>query len=110
MAVEDRRRRVYGLQYHPEVRHSVRGDATLRHFLFGISCIQADWRMENVLEEELAKLRALVRSQQIHKAPVALLRNLQDEVESFEACTLQCVGDSGHSRGSRSFDVSADVK
>ena len=53
---------MYGLQYHPEVQHSERGVATLRRFLFGIACIPADWKMENVLEEELAKIRAKVRA------------------------------------------------
>ena len=60
VAVENAADRMYGLQYHPEVQHSERGGATLRRFLFGIARIPADWKMENVLEEELAKIRAKV--------------------------------------------------
>ena len=61
MAVECAERKLFGLQYHPEVMHSERGSATLRHFLFGIADIPADWKMENVLEEEMQKLRQTVR-------------------------------------------------
>ena len=60
VALECPDRLLYGLQYHPEVQHSSRGVATLRHFLFGIAKIPADWRIENILEEELAKIRQLV--------------------------------------------------
>lgn len=63
MAVECAERKLFGLQYHPEVMHSERGTATLRHFLFGIADIPADWKIENVLEEEMQKLRQTVRSQ-----------------------------------------------
>jgi hypothetical protein len=37
VAIEDRKRKFFGLQYHPEVVHSKRGLATLKHFLTGIA-------------------------------------------------------------------------
>ncbi len=61
VAIEDPAANLYGLQYHPEVQHSERGIATLRRFLFDISKVPADWKIENVLEEEMAKIRATVR-------------------------------------------------
>lgn len=33
---------------------------TLKHFLFGIAKLKADWKLENILEEELEKLRRQV--------------------------------------------------
>ena len=60
VAIEDKARRIYALQYHPEVRHSLRGDATLKHFLYNVAEIIGDWKIENVLEEELEKLRRVV--------------------------------------------------
>jgi GMP synthase (glutamine-hydrolysing) len=62
VAIENAAAHLYGLQYHPEVLHSERGISTLRRFLFGIASFEADWKIENVLEEEMAKIRALVRS------------------------------------------------
>lgn len=62
VAIENQKNRYYGLQYHPEVKHTDRGMETLKHFLFGIAKLNADWKLENILEEELEKLR-----QQVHK-------------------------------------------
>lgn len=61
MAIENPARRIFALQYHPEVRHSLRGAEVLKRFLFDIAAINPDWKIENVLEEELEKLRKLVR-------------------------------------------------
>lgn len=60
VAIENQKRRCFGLQYHPEVRHSDKGMETLKHFLFGIAQLKADWKLENILDEELEKLRQQV--------------------------------------------------
>ena len=60
VAVEDPQRRFFGLQYHPEVQHTKRGRDMLRHFLFDVAEVPADWKMESVLEEEMAKIADLV--------------------------------------------------
>lgn len=52
-AVENRARRFYGLQYHPEVTHSPQGMETLRYFLFDVCGVTADWKMEDVMNEEI---------------------------------------------------------
>ncbi|GMH22699.1 hypothetical protein Nepgr_024542 [Nepenthes gracilis] len=59
-AVEDLSRRFYGLQYHPEVTHSPQGMETLRYFLFDVCGINAEWKMEDVLTEELKVIQAIV--------------------------------------------------
>jgi len=69
VAVEDAQRRLFGLQYHPEVMHSERGTATLRNFLFGIAGVAADWQIESVLAEELEKLRQTARAPRCARAP-----------------------------------------
>ena len=60
VGIECASRRVYGLQYHPEVAHSERGGATLDRFLFDIACVSADWRIENVLDDEMAAVASTV--------------------------------------------------
>ncbi|XP_017973593.1 PREDICTED: GMP synthase [glutamine-hydrolyzing] isoform X2 [Theobroma cacao] len=52
-AVEDQENRFYGLQYHPEVTHSPEGMETLRNFLFDVCGMNADWKMEDVMDEEI---------------------------------------------------------
>ncbi|MQM22496.1 hypothetical protein Taro_055549 [Colocasia esculenta] len=59
-AVENRERRLYGLQYHPEVTHSTKGMDTLRHFLFDVCGVAADWKMQDVLEEEIKIIKKSV--------------------------------------------------
>ena len=61
VAIENKQKLLYGLQYHPEVQHSERGIATLKRFLFGIAKMPADWKIENVLKEEMDKISATVR-------------------------------------------------
>ena len=60
VGIENPSRSIFGLQYHPEVAHSERGAATLKHFLFNVAKMTGDWKMENVLEEEMEKIRAAV--------------------------------------------------
>lgn len=60
VAVEDKARRIFGLQYHPEVHHSEGGVDTLRRFLLGVAGLKADWSMAEVLEEQLARVREAV--------------------------------------------------
>ncbi|KAH1106218.1 hypothetical protein J1N35_009986 [Gossypium stocksii] len=59
-AVEDKDRRFYGLQYHPEVTHSPEGMETLRSFLFEVSGVNAGWKMEDVMDEEIKVINNMV--------------------------------------------------
>eukprot|EP00889_Picochlorum_renovo_P006871 jgi/Picre1/33901/NNA_001380.t1 len=60
VAIESPSRKIFGLQYHPEVVHSERGGETIKHFLFDLAQLSGDWKMENVLEEEMEKVRKQV--------------------------------------------------
>lgn len=53
VAIENADRRIFGLQYHPEVMHSEQGTDTIRHFLLDIAGLTADWTMAEVLETQL---------------------------------------------------------
>lgn len=60
MGIENPTRRIYGLQYHPEVVHSERGKETVQRFLFELCKLTGDWKMESVLQEEMEKIRQQV--------------------------------------------------
>ncbi|HEX6923780.1 MAG TPA: glutamine-hydrolyzing GMP synthase [Bacillales bacterium] len=62
-AMSNEERRLYGLQFHPEVRHTEHGMDMLRNFVFEVSRCEADWTMENFIEEEVEKIRAAVGDQ-----------------------------------------------
>ncbi len=57
VAFEDVARQLYGIQFHPEVSHTVSGTELLRNFLFGICGAAGDWRMASYVEEAVAVIR-----------------------------------------------------
>jgi GMP synthase (glutamine-hydrolysing) len=58
VAFEDASRRFYGIQFHPEVSHTVSGDQVLQNFLYGVCGAAGDWGMASFLEETTSALQA----------------------------------------------------
>ena len=54
---ENAERRLYGIQFHPEVSHTVNGGEILRNFLYGICGAGGDWAMASFLEEAVESIR-----------------------------------------------------
>jgi len=61
-AAQDAARRLYVVQFHPEVAHTAHGSKILRNFLFDICEFRGDWTMGKVLDEQIAKVRSQVGS------------------------------------------------
>src|SRR5438477_7199121 len=59
-AVEDRQRKLYGLQFHPEVAHTPRGKEILRNFVYHICHCAMDWTMGSFIEEACSRVRQQV--------------------------------------------------
>jgi GMP synthase (glutamine-hydrolysing) len=59
-AFEDVTRRLAGVQFHPEVVHTEQGQRVLENFLFSVAGCAPDWTTENVIEEQVAAVRARV--------------------------------------------------
>ena len=59
-AFEDNARRLYGVQHHPEVMHSEFGQRVLENFLYQGAGITPSWTMQNVVEEQIAAVRAQI--------------------------------------------------
>lgn len=51
-------REIYGVQFHPEVNHSVNGSQMLHNFVFEIVKAKADWKMEDFIAQTIAEVRA----------------------------------------------------
>ena len=60
VAFESELRKVWGIQFHPEVHHTVHGGEVLRNFLYRICGAHGDWRMADYLEEAVARVREQV--------------------------------------------------
>jgi GMP synthase (glutamine-hydrolysing) len=61
-AMADESRRLYGLQFHPEVTHSLQGGEILRRFVREIAGCAASWATRNIIDDSLARIRATVGS------------------------------------------------
>ncbi len=59
-AFGDDNRCFYGVQWHPEVKHSDHGQAVLENFLHKAAGLKADWNSGNVIAEQVEKIRAQV--------------------------------------------------
>ncbi len=59
-AIRDARRRLYGVQFHPEVRHTPHGREVLKNFLFRICQLKGLWTMHSFIEAATAGLRQQV--------------------------------------------------
>ena len=56
-AMADEEKRIYGVQFHPEVTHTEEGKALLRNFLYGICHCTGDWNMSAYAETAIRQIR-----------------------------------------------------
>jgi GMP synthase (glutamine-hydrolysing) len=64
-AVEDRQRKLYGLQFHPEVAHTPRGKEILQNFVYHICHCAMDWTMGSFIEEACERVRQQVGDEKV---------------------------------------------
>ena len=58
--IENNERRIFGVQYHPEVVHSTQGQELLVRFLVDVGGCRQDWTMANIVEDQIAAIREQV--------------------------------------------------
>jgi GMP synthase (glutamine-hydrolysing) len=87
-AVEDSERKLYGLQFHPEVAHTPRGREIIKNFVYHICHCAMDWTMGSFIEEACDRVR-----QQVGDAKVVL--GLSGGVDSSVTAALlhKAIGD-----------------
>ena len=56
---------IYGLQFHPEVNHTIQGETILDNFLFNISNCEKKWTSENFVDKSLIKIRNKVKNENV---------------------------------------------
>jgi GMP synthase (glutamine-hydrolysing) len=64
-AFEDRGRKVFGLQFHPEVAHTPRGREIIANFVHNICGCGKNWTMRNYIEQAVAAVRAQVGKEKV---------------------------------------------
>src|ERR1039458_7103838 len=87
-AIENRERRFFGLQFHPEVVHTPRGREIYSNFVHGVCGCGKDWTMRNYAEQAVEEIRAQVGKEHV-------LLGLSGGVDSSVAAALlhKAIGD-----------------
>ncbi len=87
-AFEHREKRLYGVQFHPEVVHTPHGQEILKNFLYEVADVRPTWTPAAVIEEQVERIRAAVGSERV-------LCGLSGGVDSAVAALLvhKAVGD-----------------
>jgi GMP synthase (glutamine-hydrolysing) len=86
--IADAKRRMYGMQFHPEVHHTPKGKAIIQNFLHGICGCRSDWTMGSFIERICAQIQ-----EQVGEGRVLL--GLSGGVDSSVAAALihKAIGD-----------------
>ena len=87
-AFESKAKKIFGVQWHPEVKHSEQGQRVLENFLYKGAGISPSWTSGNVISEQVAKIKAQVGSSRV-------ICGLSGGVDSAVAAALvhKAVGD-----------------
>lgn len=64
-AIENEDKKLYGIQFHPEVNHTENGVAMLKNFLYNVCGFTGDWSMENYVKTAIADIRAKVGDKKV---------------------------------------------
>ena len=56
-AVECKKKKLYGVQFHPETSHTKGGTEIIRHFLYNVCGAKGDYRLDDYIEMETAQVR-----------------------------------------------------
>jgi len=64
-AFEDPERRLFGVQFHPEVVHTLHGQEILKNFLYEVAGAPPTWTPAAVIEEQVERIRAAVGSERV---------------------------------------------
>jgi len=59
-AIADIKNKIYGLQFHPEVEHSVEGRKMIKNFVIDIAGCKEDWTMKNFKDEQIEEIKQIV--------------------------------------------------
>lgn len=64
-AIADAKRKIYGVQFHPEVVHTEHGTQIVSNFLFRICECFANWQLEDFIAQQIGEIRKLVGNKNV---------------------------------------------
>ncbi|MGH1364246.1 MAG: glutamine-hydrolyzing GMP synthase [Calditrichia bacterium] len=90
-AIQHTSKQIYGIQFHPEVHHTIDGKKVLHNFLFAISKMKGDWSPQSFISSAIDTIRETVGDKRV-------LCGLSGGVDSSVAAVLihKAIGDQLH--------------
>jgi GMP synthase (glutamine-hydrolysing) len=87
-AIVDDQRRIWGIQFHPEVSHTPLGKEILSNFIFNVCGCSSDWTAESIIKQQIQWLRNTTQKEKVICA-------LSGGVDSVTAAVLtyRAIGD-----------------
>ena len=63
--IENKRKNIYGLQFHPEVHHTYMGYKVIKNFIFKICKAKNNWKIESFIERKVKELKKLIGNNKV---------------------------------------------
>ena len=63
--IENKKKKIFGLQFHPEVNHTVKGDKIISNFVLKISKAKKDWNMNSFKTDMIKKIKKIVGKKKV---------------------------------------------
>lgn len=64
-AMENAEKKLYGIQFHPEVNHSVKGTLVIENFVFNICGCTGDWQIASFVDESIQNLKEKIGDKKV---------------------------------------------
>ncbi len=64
-AIENENKKLYGIQFHPEVNNSVNGTLVIKNFLYNICNCSGDWTMSSFVEDSIKTLKEKIGDKKV---------------------------------------------
>ena len=64
-AMENTEKKLYGVQFHPEVEHCQDGDKVLRNFLYNVCGVSGDWTTDSFIADKIKELKEIIGDKKV---------------------------------------------
>ena len=64
-AIENKKKNIYGIQFHPEVAHTKNGIKIIKNFIFNICKCKKNWSMDSFIEYEIKRIKEIVKDKNV---------------------------------------------
>ncbi|MEJ8552727.1 glutamine-hydrolyzing GMP synthase [Tepidibacter sp. Z1-5] len=64
-AIQNEEKKLYGVQFHPEVEHSIQGNEIIKNFLFEVCKLSGSWTMDSFVDQKIKEIKEKVGDKKV---------------------------------------------